>query len=197
MQLPVATTADAKTSNRLANMRVETSYEVVRRIESWVQSLPQKKITYILSEEAKSENYYSDYTVDYEIRIIPDNKKSLGITIWLSEGAIGFFFESYAAVAKLLNCRVRRHQRNLACGGTEPVRSIDGEGIIKICKQLGNAEIEFRALKSFGYLTGIFSDVELNAGGVLHSAVGQSQMIAQLISTIGVAQLVRVPYEAW
>ncbi|WP_147232534.1 hypothetical protein [Marinobacter nauticus] len=88
-------------------------------------------------------------------------------------------------------------KRNLACGGTEPVSSIDGEGIIKICKQLGNAEIEFRALKSFGYLTGIFSDVELNAGGVLHSAVGQSQMIAQLISTIGVAQLVRVPYEAW
>lgn len=154
------------------------------------------KIDIAVNEDLEKNNKY-EYVVDSEIKIIPRNLKSLGVTIWFSGNAIGFFVESYRGVAGLIGCKVSTSQSELACAGTEPTIKIDVDSLCQLVENISNAKIELYAGVMFGHLKGVYTSIKLKNNEVIDSSIGYPRLVIKVLSKIGLAELTEVPYEPW
>ena len=178
-------------------MSDDTIVTATEKIVAWAESWPDGTLKILLGRnpEANIKNY--DYFVGCEIKIIPSKPQSLGITIWICDGAIGFTLDDFGKAADLISVRVAKHQSSLACAGTEPVESIDTFTMIDICKALSNAELEIIAGTVFGKLKSIHTTIKLENDGTLDFTNGLSLRLIKFWSALCIADVVPIQLEAW
>jgi hypothetical protein len=171
--------------------------ESIEKIVAWAESLPKGSVE-LLIERNPTVNYQNaDYFVDCEIKIIPRKSKSLGITIWLSDDAIGFFWDDFGKAANLIGCGVAKSQSNLVCAGTEPVTYIDIHTLLVVCRELSNANLKLLAGKVLGKLKGVYTAIKVDKNRTLDFVVGLPVSVIKLLSSIGFAEVVSIKIEAW
>lgn len=162
-----------------------------------MESLPLGKAVVSIKKEPWGNDFNVEYFIDFEISVTPTNPRSLGVTIWLSEGAIGFFIEDCAQVGRLVGGKIPRRLFGAACAGTEPISRLDVESLLGVCEEISSARLNLYAGVFFSHLRGVYADIELRNDGVIVCSTGYPRRLAALLTKIGVGDLVLVPYEPW
>lgn len=169
----------------------------LEKIISWAESVPSEGVGLTVNKKPNVNLSNPDYVVDYEIRISPLNPNSLGITIWISDDAHGFFIGSFLEAARLLKVRVKKSIADLTGSGIEPVTYISTEAIIKICKDLSSSSLPLHGLIMNGKLKGIYSKIGLADDAEIALSIGTPSKLAKAYAYFGLAEIRNIPYEGW
>lgn len=172
----------------------ETALE---KILSWVKSIPSDRVDLTVNNKPDVNSSNPGYLFDYEIRISPLNPNSLGITIWISDDALGFFIGSFLEAARLLKVRVKKSVADFTCSGIEPVTYISTASIIKICKELSSSRLPLHGLVMNGMLKGTYSKVSLANNEKIVLSSGVPSKLAKAYTYFRLAEIRHIPYEEW
>ena len=167
------------------------------QLRQWVESLPEDRVNWTINENPSVNSTNLDYYVDYEISVKPIIINALGITIWISNDAIGFFISNFKHAAQLLCVKVRNKASSFACSGSEPITHIDIGSTIDICSRISAATLDLNALIFNGRLEGICSEVALSNNYKLPILIGTPHWLAKLLVASGFAESKSIPYEPW
>ena len=168
----------------------------LEKIINWAESLPSGMVGISISENPTANSSNRDYFVDYEITITPNNN-SLGITIWISNDAIGFFIGNFSDAAKILNARVGGIDASLACIGSEPVTYISTESILEICMDLSSSKLPIHGLIMNGKLKGTYSKIRLRDDSELRLSNRTPYILAKAYTYFRIAEIKKIPYKKW
>jgi len=169
----------------------------LEKIVSWVDSLPKDIVQFTVDDNPSFNFQNREYHVDIEVKISPVNRRSLPVTIWLSDNAIGFSVSDFKTVSSLINSRVSNEQAKLTCAGSEPVTSIDDDTILRICDAISNARLEIIGGQVFGSLKGMYTKIEIGDNRSLTYSIGLPLCFIKILSIFGISKKVQIPCQKW
>lgn len=178
-------------------MGSDSAKKSLGKVHNWLESFPISEVNWTIDENPSVNATNPDYCVDYEVIIKPANNKALGVTVWISGNANGFFVSDFKHAARLLNVKVRDRVSDLSCSGLEPVTHIDIDAIIEICNDISLANLNLSAFIFNGRLERIYSVIGLSNNHELPISIGVSRTFAKLLVATGFAKNESIPYEPW